>query len=210
MQRRIGVMGGMFDPVHLAHLAVVKQVLNTLELDVVHMVPCAVPNHRGQPGASGAHRAAMLSLAVADEPRLVVDQRELQRPGVSYMVDTLNSFAQDFPEAALVYILGLDSFLSLPGWHGWQQLIDICHLCVTGRPGVVVEMPAELAEEEARRRVSNMTDLFSQQRGKLMYMDNLDLPVSSTAIRQALAQGEMPAQLPLSVQRYIREHRLYF
>lgn len=210
MLRRIGVMGGMFDPVHLAHLAVVKQVLNTLELDVVYMVPCAVPNHRGQPGASGAHRAAMLSLAVADEPRLVVDRRELQRPGISYMVDTLNSFATEFPDAALVYILGKDSFLSLPGWHKWRQLIDICHLCVTGRPGVVGVMPDELAYEEARRRVSNVTEIFSQQRGKLMYMDNLDLPVSSSAIRDALAQGEMPAQLPLSVQRYIREHRLYF
>jgi len=210
MLRRIGVMGGMFDPVHLAHLAVVKHVLNTLELDVVHLVPCAVPNHRGQPGASGAHRTAMLSLAVADEPRLVVDQRELQRPGISYMVDTLNSFATEFPDAALVYILGKDSFLSLPGWHKWRQLIDICHLCVTGRPGVVGVMSDELAYEEARRRVSNVTEIFSQQRGKLMYMDNLDLPVSSSAIRDALAQGEMPAQLPLSVQRYIREHMLYF
>jgi len=210
MLRRIGVMGGMFDPVHLAHLAVVKQVLNTLELDVVYMVPCAVPNHRGQPGASGAHRAAMLSLAVADEPRLVVDQRELQRPGISYMVDTLNSFATEFPDAALVYILGRDSFLSLPGWHRWRALIDICHLCVTGRPGVVGVMPDELAYEDAQRRVSNVTEMFSQQRGKLIYMDNLDLSVSSSAIRDALAQGEMPAQLPLSVQRYIREHRLYF
>jgi len=210
MLRRIGVMGGMFDPVHLAHLAVVKQVLNRLELDVVHMVPCAMPNHRGQPGASGVHRAAMLALALADEPRLVVDQRELQRPGISYMVDTLNSFATEFPDAALVYILGKDSFLSLPSWHKWRQLIDICHLCVTGRPGVVGAMPDELASEEARRRVSNATEMFSQQRGKLMYMDNLDLLVSSSAIRNALAQGEMPAQLPLSVQRYIREHRLYF
>lgn len=210
MQRRIGVMGGMFDPVHLAHLAVVKQVINTLGLDVVHLVPCAVPSHRAQPGASGQHRAHMLSLAVADEPRLVVDQRELQRPGVSYMVDTLNSFAKEFPDAALVYILGMDSFLSLPGWHEWRQLIDVCHLCVTGRPGVAIEIPAALADEEARRRVSSVTELFGQQRGKLMYMDSLDLPVSSTAIRQALAQGEMPAQLPLSVQTYIREHRLYF
>ncbi|TFH71485.1 nicotinate-nucleotide adenylyltransferase [Gammaproteobacteria bacterium LSUCC0112] len=210
MLRRIGVMGGMFDPVHLAHLAVAKQVLNTLALDVVHLVPCAVPNHRGQPGATGEHRVHMLSLAVADESRLVVDQRELQRAGVSYMVDTLNSFATEFPDATLVYILGLDSFHSLPAWHRWRDLIDICHLCVTGRPGVTREMPDELALEVARRQVDSVAALFKQPRGSVLYMEDLDLPISSSAIRQALARGEMPAQLPQSVQTYIREHRLYF
>jgi nicotinate-nucleotide adenylyltransferase len=210
MQRRIGVMGGMFDPVHLAHLAVARQVLETLSLDVVHLVPCAVPNHRGQPGASGEHRVCMLRLAVSEEPRLIVDERELQRPGVSYMVDTLEAFASEFPDATLVYILGLDSFLSLPSWHRWRHLIDICHLCVTGRPGVTPDLPDALAMEVARRRVESVAELFAKQSGNVLFMESLDLPISSSAIRQALACGEMPAQLPHSVQAYIREHRLYF
>ncbi|MDP3517784.1 MAG: nicotinate-nucleotide adenylyltransferase [Pseudohongiella sp.] len=210
MQRRIGVMGGMFDPVHLAHLAVARQVLETLSLDVVHMVPCAVPNHRGQPGASGEHRVRMLTLAVSEEPRLIVDERELQRPGVSYMVDTLEAFASEFPDATLVYILGLDSFLSLPSWHRWRHLIDISHLCVTGRPGVTPDLPDALSIEVARRRVESVAELFVKQSGSVLFMESLDLPISSSAIRQALACGEMPAQLPHSVQAYIREHRLYF
>ncbi|MDP2128422.1 MAG: nicotinate-nucleotide adenylyltransferase [Pseudohongiella sp.] len=204
-------MGGMFDPVHQGHLAAARLALNELALDVVHMVPCARPNHRAQPGASGTDRLAMLELAIAGDNRLLADDRELKRPGVSYMVDTLRSFVDEFPQAILVYILGRDSFYSLPGWHQWRQLLDLCHLAVTNRPDVNVQMPAELAQEVDKRLVTDVNSLFSpgNGHGRVLMLDDLDIPVSSSAIRQSLARADMPAQVPQPVQAYIRQHGLY-
>lgn len=207
---RVGVMGGMFDPVHQGHLAAARLACRALALDVVYLVPCARPNHRGQAGASAIDRLEMLNLAIADDPGFVADDRELRRPGVSYMVDTLRSFADEFPRAALVYILGRDSFYTLPAWHQWQQLLDICHLAVTNRPDMAGQMPAELAQQMQHRQVSDADTLFSYARGRVLMLDDLDMPVSSTAIRQALARADMPAEVPQTVQAYIRRHRLYF
>lgn len=207
---KIGVMGGMFDPVHCGHLAAARLAHAALTLDVVHLIPCARPNHREQAGASGSDRLRMLQLAIADDPDFVADNRELQRPGVSYMVDTLRSFAEEFPQAALVYILGRDSFYTLPAWHQWRQLLDICHLAVIARPGTVGQMPVELEREMPRRLVKDADALFTVGRGRVLMLDDLDMQVSSTVIRESLARADMPAAIPQAVQTYIRQHGLYF
>ena len=209
---RIGVMGGMFDPVHEGHLAAARLALAALELDIVHLVPCAQPNHRAQAGVSGADRLAMLELAIAGDACLKADDRELQRPGVSYMVDTLRSFVDEFPQATLVYILGRDSFYTLPAWHQWQQILDLCHLAVISRPGAECDMPAALAQEITPRLVTAPGALIAAtpSRGHVLMLDDLDVPVSSSAIRQSLACADMPAAVPQTVQAYIRRHGLYF
>lgn len=203
-------MGGMFDPVHQGHLAAARLALSELELDAVYLVPCARPNHRGQAGTSGADRLNMLELAIAADPGLVADDRELRRPGVSYMVDTLRSFADEFPQATLVYILGRDSFYTLPAWHQWRELLDLCHLAVVSRPGNQGSMPENLAQEVNSRLVADADSLFSHMRGRVLMLDDLDMPVSSSAIRQSLARAGLPVEVPQAVQAYIRQHGLYF
>lgn len=207
--RKLGVMGGMFDPVHNGHLAAARLAQQVLALDQVYLVPCARPNHRGEAGESGPHRLRMLELAIADDGCLQADDRELRRAGVSYMVDTLRSFVDEFPQASLVYILGRDSFYTLPAWHQWRQLMDLCHLAVINRPGVAAEMPAPLAQEMLHRQVDDAASLFKDARGSVLMLDDLHMPISSTGIRQALAQASMPAEIPRAVQDYIREHGLY-
>lgn len=208
-------MGGMFDPVHEGHLAAARLAQTALALDCVHLVPCARPNHRGQAGASGADRLAMLQLATAGEPSLLVDDRELQRPGISFMVDTLSSFVEQYPAASLVYILGRDSFETLPGWHRWLDLLDLCHLAVVSRPRASSShaqpagLPAVLADQLAQRQVDSAGALFRHARGKVLMLDALDMPVSSTSLRHALAQIDAPAEIPSAVLAYIRQHGLY-
>ena len=204
MPRFIGVMGGMFDPVHNGHLAAARLAQRTLVLDVVYLVPCAQPSHRGQPGASGTDRLRMLELAIAGDSTLLADDRELRRAGVSYMVDTLRSFADEFPQATLVYILGRDSFYTLPSWHRWRELMDLCQLAVTNRPHAGALLPPQLAAEVGRRQVSDAAELFRHDRGRLIMLDDLDMPVSSSAIRKALAHSRIPADVPQAVQDYIR------
>src|SRR5690606_2685035 len=110
---RIGVMGGMFDPVHSGHLQVALTAWHLLELDQLRLVPCHVPNHRAPATATSAQRLEMLQLAAAREPRLRVDAREMERDGISYTVDTLASLRNDFPSSALVLVLGMDAFAGL-------------------------------------------------------------------------------------------------
>ncbi|MEX0738511.1 MAG: nicotinate-nucleotide adenylyltransferase [Pseudohongiella sp.] len=215
MNRRIGIMGGMFDPVHRGHLQVAATARMALELDHVRLVPCAVPNHRGQATATAEQRLAMLELALADfgEPRLQTDDREFHRPGVSYMVDTLASFATQFPDATLVYIMGWDSFNTLPTWHKWRQLLDYCHLCAVSRPDVKLaagSMATDDADWLLSRQARDVSSLFEQGHGCLYLLDELAEPAASTDIRQALAAGEQTiTDIPGVVMDYIRQHQLY-
>lgn len=214
MTMRVGIMGGMFDPVHNAHLQVAGIASGELLLDRLHLVPCATPNHRGQPGASQADRLSMLQLAIADKPDWVADDRELRRGGVSYMVDTLTSFRLEFAGAQLVYILGRDSFVSLPGWHRWKEMFELCHLCVVSRPfaGTDAEQSTdpELMQEIACRKVGSVGALFSKPAGNIYDINELALGYSSTRVREILLSGKLPdTELPQAVLSYIKRHRLY-
>jgi nicotinate-nucleotide adenylyltransferase len=215
MSLRVGIMGGMFDPVHRGHLQVALTALDALALDQLRLVPCAVPNHRGKAGAPAADRLAMLEVALAElnEPRLRTDDRELQRPGVSYMVDTLASLAAQFPDASLVYVMGWDSFNTLPNWHRWRQMLDYCHICAVSRPGVCLgsaNMSGQDADWLLARRVSQPSSLFDTSNGRVCVLDELAEPAASTDIRQALAAGgQQITDIPGVVLDYIRQHQLY-
>jgi len=210
----LGVMGGMFDPVHCGHLQAAELARTRLALARVYLVPCATPNHRGQPSASQADRLAMLRLAIDDLPGLLADDREFQRAGVSYMVDTLQSFRQEFPQAVLVYIMGYDSFLSLPGWHRWQEIFDLCHLCVISRRLEQHKpLAAELRAATSARIVTDPRRLSLESNGLICMLAELDLPHASSQIREQFRQGSSPrsgsADLPLAVSAYIAQHKLY-
>ncbi len=207
---RIGIMGGMFDPVHYGHLAAATAALDALILDRLYLVPCAQPNHRDAAIADGQHRLAMLQLAAGADTRLLVDDREIRRPGVSYAVDTLASFSGQYPDADLVFVLGWDSFLSLPRWHRWQDMFAYAHFCAVSRPGVSEAVPAVLAREMAERSVTSPQALFSRHTGNILVLDGVKVDVSSTQLRQARERGTLDESLlPAAVAAYIRQHALY-
>ncbi len=221
MSLRVGIMGGMFDPVHRGHLQVALTALNALALDHLRLIPCALPNHREGASAPASHRLAMLELALTEmnEPRLQTDDREFHRPGVSYMVDTVASLAQQFPEASLVYVMGRDSFNTLPNWHRWQHMLDYCHLCVVSRPGVSLAldtMSAPAAQWLRARQVTDPMALFTAgegsdaRAGRVCMLDELEEPASSTDIRHKLAAGsQQMTGMPAVVLEYIKQHQLY-
>jgi nicotinate-nucleotide adenylyltransferase len=207
---RIGIMGGMFDPVHRGHLAAATAALDALGLESLHLVPCAQPNHRQAAIADGQQRLAMLQLAAGLDERLQVDDREIRRPGVSYAVDTLASFSEQYPDADLVFVLGWDSFLSLPCWHRWQDMFAFAHFCAVSRPGVTEPVPEALAQEMAVRAVTSSEVLFSRHSGNILVLDGVQVDVSSTQLRQARERGALDESLlPATVAAYIRQHALY-
>src|SRR4029453_3192092 len=153
MRSVLGVFGGTFDPIHCGHLELAREVRAGLNLDAVRFIPAGDPPHRAAPVAPAIHRLAMVELAIADDPGLEVDTREIQRRGRSYSVETLEDLRCEAPARPLALIVGGDAFLGFPGWHRWRELFALAHVIVVARPGVSFELalPPALAAEWATR-----------------------------------------------------------
>ena len=137
----IGVLGGTFDPIHYGHLRPALELLEALALAEVRFIPCRLPAHRGAPAITPEQRLELVRLATADQPGFVADDRELRRPGRSYMVDTLASLRQDLGETPLCLILGGDAFAALHTWRRWEDLSKLAHFIVMQRPGAAQPLP---------------------------------------------------------------------
>ena len=120
--KRVGVFGGSFDPVHNAHVALARLALEQLQLDEVRWIPVGQPWQKSRRLSDGADREAMVRLAIAGEPRFVVDRIELRRRGVSYTLDTVRELAAAEPGTEWVLILGQDQYASLHTWRDWREL----------------------------------------------------------------------------------------
>ena len=212
----LAILGGTFDPVHYGHLRAADEVRAALALPEVRLVPAGDPPHRTKPLASASDRVAMLELAVRDFPQLAIDTREIARGGKSYTVDTLADFRAEMPLRPLALVAGADVFRALPGWHRWRALFDLAHIVVVPRPGVATDadLPPALAEEWRARLTADARLLRSRLAGAIYVQPVSAQPISSTAIRAALAAGdarsvEIAGLLPAAVLAYIESHRLY-
>lgn len=213
-QRPIGIFGGTFDPVHFGHLRPALELKERLELAQVHLIPCNIPPHRGEPHATAEQRCAMLELAIEGEPALLLDRREVERQGPSYMVDTLRSLREEVgDERPLCLILGGDAFLGLPSWYHWRELLPLAHLVVAHRPGWELRegtLEAPLEEIVRQHRLENPQQLCAAPAGGILLQAVTPLDISATSIRQQVAAGASANfLLPQSVWDYIRRHNLY-
>lgn len=203
----IGIFGGTFDPVHYGHLRSAIEIKDIFGLDEVRLIPSAQPPHREQPHASVIMRTEMLRLAIENRPGLILDTRELDRQGASFMVDTLISLRHDFPEQPLLLIIGSDAFNQLTSWHQWQHLFDFAHLTVMTRPGFTLQPPDDFF---AARITNNKQELSEKSAGKLYFQPVTQLNISATKIREMIANHRNPAfLLPDSVVAFIKQYRLY-
>jgi nicotinate-nucleotide adenylyltransferase len=208
--RRIGVLGGTFDPVHIGHLRGALEVAETLKLDEVRLTPNFRPPHRETPNSCAQDRLAMVRLAVQDLPLLAVDARELERDKPSYTLDTLESLRDELEHDDQIFlIVGWDAFCGLPGWHRWEELLDHCHILVMQRPDADSEAPEALRDLLAARSVSDPLALIGSS-GQIAFVWQAPLEVSATRIRQFLASGRSVRFLvPDAVLAYINAHGLY-
>ncbi|WP_433737306.1 nicotinate-nucleotide adenylyltransferase [Pseudomonas putida] len=208
--RRIGVLGGTFDPVHVGHLRGALEVAESLALDELRLVPSARPPHRDMPQVSAKDRLAMVQCAVAGVAPLVVDARELQRDKPSYTIDTLELMRAELAAQDQVFLLlGWDAFCGLPTWHRWEELLQHCHILVLQRPDADSEPPDALRNLLAARSVSDPLALKGPS-GQIAFVWQTPLAVSATQIRQLLASGKSVRFLvPDAVLAYIDAHGLY-
>lgn len=208
--------GGTFDPVHCGHVAVARAVRDGLDAQV-QLVPAADPPHKDATHADAIARARMLDLAVAGEPGLKVDRRELRREGPSYTVDTLRELRAELgPDTPIVWMVGGDSLLQLHRWHRWQELFQFAHVLAVARPGSHLDM-ATIAEQsppvhaEVAARWHPPRDLSQAPAGGFAAFElALQRPESSTELRRRIAAGEAWRDwVPAAVAEYIVRHGLY-
>lgn len=187
MNPPLAILGGTFDPVHNAHLAVARHALEALGCERVLWIPTGAPAYRAAPIASAPHRVAMLRLALAGEPRLAIDERELAPGHSGYTVDTLIALrAETDSKAPMVLLMGADQYSRLETWYRWRDLVKLCRIAVFERPGA----PAP--------------------QGDVIRAAMPALAISASDARARLARGEdVSTMLPSPVLGYIREHALY-
>ena len=185
---RVGLFGGTFDPIHLGHLILAQAALEELDLDRLVFIPAAISPYKKEhpPSVTPEDRLEMIRLAIEGEPRFSVDDRELQREGPSYTIETVRSLMGDYPGVRFIYLIGADNVADLSGWHESDELKNLIDFAVFSR--------AETQEEKVgdfpliRRRID----------------------ISSTEIRERQAKGHSVRYfLPPLVQGYITTHRLY-
>jgi nicotinate-nucleotide adenylyltransferase len=198
--RRIGVFGGAFDPPHNAHVALAGAAISQFGLDTLYVVPTGHAWHKSQALSAPADRLAMARLAFGSIPHVRVDEREVQRPGPTFTIDTLLALRAENPDAQIYLFIGADQFAAFRQWHRWQDILDVAIICIAGR---AQSMPAEPQFEAYENRGNRFT-----------LLDLPLMPVSATQIRQLAASGvatagEITRLVPEAVARYISLHQLY-
>ncbi len=211
---QLGLFGGSFNPVHLAHLRSAEEVAEALDLDRVLFIPTANPPHkRGTALAPAKHRLAMVRRAIAGNPRFRVSTIELERRDGSYSIDTVRALQRRHPRARLWLIIGLDQYRELGTWKSYADLLAACNLVVTSRPGFACDrspagLPVAVRDrfcyQKATERLVHATGT------QIIFLRISDLDISASAIRERLQRGASVRYLvPPSVHRYLQDHRLY-
>lgn len=197
---KIGMLGGTFDPIHLAHLAVAEEARTRLELAGVIFVPAGQPWLKAnRPISVAEHRLQMVRLAIAGKPYFKLSTVEIDRDGPSYSVDTVAELRGQLGAGdELFFILGWDSLAELPLWREPARLIQMCRLVVVPRPGYLAP---DLNQLEAK--IPGLSR-------RVILMDKPQMDISATEIRNRAARGlPLDHLVPEPVARYIKEHRLY-
>ncbi len=207
----VGILGGTFNPVHYGHLRSSLELVERLQLQQLRLMPCAEPPHREAPSCSAAHRAAMVKLAVAGEPRLACDARELQRSGKSYTIDSLQELRAELGAGqSLCLVMGCDAVLGITGWHRWQELLDWAHIVVIARPGWNLPGSGVVADWLGNHRLESSQALQQRSAGGIIIEELRPLAISSTEIRGLMQEGQSARYLlPEPVLDYIQMHSLY-
>jgi nicotinate-nucleotide adenylyltransferase len=199
----IGVLGGTFDPVHVGHLVIAEEVREALGLERVLFVPAGIPPHKpGRPITPAEDRVAMVELAIAGNATFELSRLEVDRPGPSYAVDTLELIAAQARvggrEPDITFILSAEAFVELPTWRDPARLLSLCRMAVVPRSGPGAPGAAWLHEH------------IPGQEARVLFLDGPNVDLSATRLRERVAVGRSIRYLvPEAVIAYIADHALY-
>ncbi len=194
----LGILGGTFDPPHFGHLRMAEAALTQLALDKVLFAPAGLqPLKQDHPATAPEHRARMVELAIAGEPRFVLSRADLDRPGPHYTVDLLAILQEQNPDAALWFIMGEDSLSDLLRWRNPERLIQSARLAVLRRPGYEPDWAV-------------LDRALPDLRASIDWIKHDEINISASDIRQRLQRDlSIAAYVPAHVIDYLTEQHLY-
>lgn len=198
--RRIGIMGGTFNPIHMAHLILAERAYEQLQLDEVVFMPSKKPPHKlGETIVEDSHRAHMVKLAIKDNPHFRLSTLELEREGITYTVDTLRELKKLYPDDLFFFIIGGDSLLSFEHWREPREILGLTHLVATGRDN--------LAKQEILDKIDYLQVTMN---GSIHYLQVPNMDLSSSYIRKLRNLNmSITYYVPKEVEEYILEEKLY-
>ncbi|MBV8554011.1 MAG: nicotinate (nicotinamide) nucleotide adenylyltransferase [Planctomycetaceae bacterium] len=190
---RLGLYGGMFDPIHLGHLILAELCREACGLDRVWFVVAGVPPHKPGERTALAHRLEMVRIAVAGHPAFEASELEARRPGPHYSVETLEAVHRERPDDELFFLIGADSLADLPSWRQPDRIARLATIVVANRPGVA----------------AGLLD-FGPGTRPMQLVTIPPIGIASHDLRRRLAEGRsIRYQVPRGVEAYIQAHRLY-
>lgn len=207
---KIGIFGGTFDPVHLAHLRAAEEFAENLELDRILMIVSGVPPHRASPSASAAQRFEMLNLAVEGNPLLEISDMELKREGPHYTLDTVRQVRERSGGSMPFLALGVDAFLEIAMWHKPEEVLAQAHLVILTRPGFETDLLSPVPDPAREKYRAQGQGFLHPSGATLRKIEITPIDISSSLIRKLAAQGRSFRYLvPEPVFDYIRAKGIY-
>ncbi len=200
IRRRIGIIGGSFNPVHYGHLMIAENAREQFALDKVLFIPTGhSPLKHKQQITDAVHRCAMVSMAVSDNPWFDLDEVEVQSPEISYTYRTMNKLKDKYISSEFFFILGADSLFDFESWKNPQLILENCSILAAGR--------RHLREKKFLEQIAYLNEKYPQ---KFHPLDTTNIDVSSEEIRQRVRQGRSIRYLvPETVEKYIKDKKLY-
>jgi nicotinate-nucleotide adenylyltransferase len=190
--KAIGIIGGIFDPVHNGHLAIAQLACDYFGLKKIVFIPSGNPPHKAPPVASVKHRCFMLRTALRGHSHFTLWDGEVRRKGASYTIDTLHLFSKEYPDRPLYFIIGSDNLPEIATWRRYEEILGLVTLCVAGRPGYSTTVPRSLAS------------------ARILFFPSPLWGISSSMLRDYFQRGYSCRHLvPPQVLEYISRHKLY-
>jgi nicotinate-nucleotide adenylyltransferase len=209
--RRVGILGGTFDPIHCGHVELGDAAQAALQLTELHLVTSHFPPHRLPPETSSYHRFAMVALVTNERPAWRASDLELRQESPSYTARTLHKFHdRGYDPTQLFFVIGADAFADITTWRDYPNILEFAHFVVVSRPRVPAPSLLERLPRLAGRMVTDADHILSSEVPVIFLIDAPTADVSSTAIRSRLATGApVDGMVPPSVQQHIEQHGLY-
>lgn len=201
--KKVGIIGGAFDPIHAAHLIVGDIFVAKLDLDIAYLVPARISpfkaDKKNELVASARHRLQMVKIAAAEHPKFDVETFELERDAVSYSIDTVNYLAEKHPNAEIYLLVGSDQAKKFNRWKNRKAILDKATICIADRPGYLTETDKEVIRYDLEHKEKEP-----------IWLENPLLEISSSDIRQKIKNGEsIKYFVPPQVEEYIKRNNLY-
>lgn len=199
-RKKTGIMGGTFDPVHMAHLLLAEAAREQFQLNQVLFMPSAQPPHKDNRKVSSMeHREAMVRMAIEENTDFVYSDMELRRTGITYTSDTLKLLREHHPDTEFYFIMGADSLFAVDTWHQPEEIFK--------RAAILAGNRSEVPLDQIKKQIHYLKERFN---GKIYLIDMPDIAVSSSWIRERCQKGSsIRYYVPEAVYHYIKEHQLY-